>query len=108
MDLALNPLETRNFTKTHVTVASPRVGESNFEKLFESFGIGLKRLVLEYDPIPKVPFCFGYTHVGTQIQLRVASDDTGISKIVPHGILHYYKSVQELVDDKCYREWSQQ
>ena len=57
-----------------MTVASPRVGETHFEKLYSDMNMPFTRLVLKHDPIPSVPFGFGYTHIGKEFHLEVAQE----------------------------------
>ena len=128
IDLSINQLDKNIGPTKHVTVASPRVGETHFEKLYSDMNMPFTRLVLKHDPIPSVPFGFGYTHIGEEFHLEVAQetgsivsitffrsfkifeplkkDDSGLSTAVPHGIKHYLKSILELADKRSYEQWS--
>jgi predicted lipase len=55
--------------KSVVTIGSPRVGDSNFVKLFDSGEFEKYRIFNEQDPVPQVPMSLFYKHVGSGLSI---------------------------------------
>ena len=60
---------------TTITFGGPRVGTAEFRAAFEELGINMYRVVMDADPVARVPgFFIPYEHVGRLLQLHNTGD----------------------------------
>lgn len=82
-----------------IPIASPRTGNQAFHNEFQKIGrIHCDRLVVDNDPIPKIPLAsMGYKHVGRKIRLHTSKDLGILGKMNPTKIHHYSNYLKSIV-----------
>lgn len=55
---------------TCITFGSPRVGDKNFVKLYNNNNISTHRIVINGDPVPKLPLNCNYIHICSSIYFK--------------------------------------
>jgi len=91
LDLTLNPISANQPQITAVTFGSPKVGDEEFAKLYNSSIPSCYRMILKYDGIPLLPPSIprlSYRHVGKRVVMREPDNDD-IFELTWAGCHHY-------------------
>ncbi|XVF25672.1 hypothetical protein REPUB_Repub13aG0233800 [Reevesia pubescens] len=85
----------KSFMVTAFPAASPRVGNSEFKKIFDGLNdLHLLRIVNSTDPVPNLPISFDYVHVGSEeLEIDTTKSTYLKSNANPHNLDVYSHGV---------------
>ncbi|MFA5507095.1 MAG: CARDB domain-containing protein [Vulcanimicrobiota bacterium] len=80
---------------TLIVSGSPRVGDLNFRNFYEYLSPGALRVVVQGDPVPRVPGSRWYVHVGDLINLELDGSITRPTEIISDLVVDVMSNLQE-------------